>query len=571
VLVELRIRDFAIIDSLALPLAPGFNVLSGETGAGKSIVVGALSVLVGERASSDLVRTGAERATVEGVFDVRARDDVRALLDDRGVDVDDGTVVLKREIGAARTRAWANGSPVTAGVLAELGRALVNIHGQHEAQALLDGGAQRRILDAFGGADALARDVRDRFARLASLTRERDERDRQRAEARRREDWLRHVVREVGDAKLRPGEDQALEEEMRRLSHAVELRQASGDTAGTLDGDGESIVARLGAVQRALTSLQRIDPTLTRLQEPFDAAYYQLQELSRELAAYAEGLESDPGRLAEVERRRDEIHRLTKKYGGTEASALAQYDDARRELALIDDAQSGSDPLARDVADAQAALDAAAAKLTSARKKAAGRLATEVEALFPSLGLSDGRFAAELRPLPECGPDGAEDVEFTAALNVGHAARAIARIASGGELSRVMLAIKTILARLDQVPTLVFDEVDAGIGGAVALHVGDAMRRVADHHQVLAITHLAQIAARAHHHIVVAKQSSQGVTTADTQVVADELRVRELARMLGGDPDSDVSREHARELLVSATPSSPPTTARTRAPRSGRR
>src|SRR5256885_10639147 len=219
-LVELRIRDFAIIDSLALPFAPGFNVLTGETGAGKSIIVGALSVLVGERGSVDLIRTGAEKATVEGVFDLRSREDLRAHFDARGVDLDEGTVVLKREIGHTRTRAWANGTPVTAGVLAELGRVLVNIHGQHEAQTLLDPSAQRRILDAFGEADALATAVRERHARVSALERERAERDRRRADARKREDWLRHVVPELADAKLKPGEASSLADEMRRLEHA---------------------------------------------------------------------------------------------------------------------------------------------------------------------------------------------------------------------------------------------------------------------------------------------------------------------------------------------------------------
>jgi DNA repair protein RecN (Recombination protein N) len=570
VLVELRIRDFAIIDALTLPFAPGFNVLTGETGAGKSIIVGALSVLVGERATSDLVRTGADKATVEGVFDLRSRADLRAHFDERGVDVDDGTVVLKREVGA-RSRAWANGTPVTAGVLAELGRALVNIHGQHEAQSLLDPAAQRRILDAFGGAEPLAGAVRDAHDRLAALERDRADRDRRRSAARTREDWLRHVVREVGDAKLKPAEDTALADEMRRLAHAEELRQLSSEAAALLDGDGDAVLGRLGSVQRAITALRRIDPALERLREPYEAAYYQLQELARDLAAYGESAEADPERLAAVERRRDTIYKIIKKYGGSEESALAQLDDARRELALLDDALGGDDSIDQAAVAVREELGAAAERLTAARKRAAGKLASEVEALFPSLGLSDGRFGVELRVLPETGPDGAEDVEFAVALNVGHATRPLARIASGGELSRVMLAVKTILARLDRVPTLVFDEVDAGIGGAVALQVGDAMRRVAEHHQVFAITHLPQIAARGHHHIVVAKDARGGVTTADTAVVLDDARVVEVARMLGGDPQSPVSREHARELIASAVgPATSPTSGRTRAPKSGR-
>jgi DNA repair protein RecN (Recombination protein N) len=551
VLVELRIRDFVIIDSLVLPFAPGLNVLTGETGAGKSIIVGALSVLVGERAQSDLVRTGADKATVEGVFDLRARPDLRARFDERGVDVDDGTVVLKREIGASRTRAWANGSPVTATVLADLGRSLVNIHGQHEAQTLLDAGEQRRILDAFAAATPVADDVRAAHERWSRAVRDHDARDRRRAEASKREDWLRHVVREISEARLKPGEDATLAEEMRRLSHAEELRTLSASAAEALDADGEAVLARLGDVQKALASLQRIDPSLERLQEPFDAAYYQIEELARELAAYAESAESDPARLAAVEARRDLIFRLVKKYGGTEASALEQLDESKRELALLDDGTDGG-ASERAVRETRAALDVVAQKLTAARVRAAASLGREVEALFPGLGLADGRFAVEFVTLDTPGPDGAEEVHFTVALNAGHPNRALSRIASGGELARVMLALKTILARLDAVPTLIFDEVDAGIGGAVALQVGDAMRRVADHHQVFAITHLAQIAVRAHHHIVVAKNAKGGVTTAETSVVDGDHRVRELARMLGGDAESDVSRAHARELIAAA-------------------
>lgn len=574
-LSELRIRDFAIIDSLALPFAPGFNVLTGETGAGKSIIVGALSVLVGERANADVIRAGADKATVEGEFDVRARTELRALFDERGVDVDDGTVVLKREIGASRTRAWANGTPVTATILAELGRALVNIHGQHEAQTLLDPAAQRRILDAFAGCAALADDVRSRYDRVAALRRDLGARDRERTDALKREDWLRHVVRELADAKLKPGEDASLADELRRLSHAEELRRLSADAARMLDSDGDAVLARLGEVRRSLAALTRIDPALARLQEPFDAAFYQAQELARDLAAYAETAESDPARLATVERRRDTIYRLIKKYGGTEESAIAQLEESRRELALVDDAVGGDDSLRREADAATKALDVAASALTAERTKAAQKLAREVEQLLPSLGLADGRFAVTVRALPETGADGAEDIEFGAALNVGHASRPLSRIASGGELSRVMLALKTILARLDGVPTLVFDEVDAGIGGAVALRVGDAMRGVAEHHQVFAITHLAQIAARAHHHIVVEKGAKRGVATADTRAVSDSAREREIARMLGGDPESGVSREHARELLASASKSvaavTAPTGARTRAAKSGRR
>jgi len=572
VLLELRIRDLAIIDSLALPFTAGLNVLTGETGAGKSIIVGALSVLVGERATSDLIRTGAEKALVEGVFDVAERRDLRDAFDAHGIDVDEGTVVLKREIGASRTRAWANGTPVTTAVLAELGRALVNIHGQHEAQQLLDPSVQRRMLDAFGLAEDLARNVRDAAERYAQLVRERDARAASRADAKKREDWLRHVARELGDARLKPGEDAALADELRVLSHGKDLRETSAEAAARLDGDDDAILGRLADVHRALTSLQRIDPSVAKLQEAYDTSYYQLQELARELGAYSERVDADPARLAAVERRRDLVVRLIRKYGGSEDAALAQLADVKRELALLDDVADENGAATDAMVDsARGQLASLARELTTARSNAGRKLADAVQTILPHLGLSGGQFGIELRPLPAIGADGAEDVEFMVALNVGHPVRPLARIASGGELSRVMLAIKTILARLDRVPTLVFDEVDAGIGGAIGTQVGDAMRRVADHHQVFAITHLPQIAVRAQHHIVVAKNAAGGVTTAGTTVVDGEARIQELARMLGGDPDSAVSREHARELIAAVSAANAPRASRTREKKSGRR
>ncbi|MBX3172937.1 MAG: DNA repair protein RecN [Gemmatimonadaceae bacterium] len=549
-LTSLRIKQLAIIDDVTLPLAPGFNVLSGETGAGKSIIVGALGLLIGERASSDLVRTGADKASVEGVFDLNGRSDVLSMLDARGIECDEGLLVLKREVAAGgRARAWVNGSPVTAGVLAEVGRALVNVHGQHEAQALLEPEAQRRILDAFGEAEREVAAVSAAWdaasaAReaVASLQARRDE-------ASKRADYLAHVAKEIAEAKLREGEESRLDDEARRLSHAEELQQLIGDLTSTLDqGDGSPMQA-LGHLQKPLAALQKIDPSTARLQELYDNAWYALEELAREAVSYAEGVEHDPARLDEVERRRDLLFRLQKKYGGSLEAVLRTGREAQAELDLLDTASLDLRGLEARVRETGEALTQAAAALSKRRVAAARALAKAVEARLPDLGMPDGRFLVELRERAEVGAVGAEDVEFRVALNVGHEARALARVASGGELARVMLALKTILAQLDQVPTLIFDEVDAGIGGRTGLMVGDAMRDVAAHHQVFAITHLPQIAARAHHHIVVQKAAKGGVTTSDVGVVDAEDRVDEIARMLGGDAESATSREHARELL----------------------
>ena len=559
-LTELRIRNLAIIEQLTLPLAPGFNVLSGETGAGKSIIVGALGLLLGERADSNVVRGGADKATVEGDFDIGDRPALRALLDQRGIDCADGVLVLKREVAATgRGRAWVNGSTVTIGVLAEIGTRLVSLHGQHESHALLDDDSQREILDAFGEAAAHRDDVRAAASELAGVRRDVADLRQRASEAGRRADWLRHVAHEIADAKLEAGEDVRLDDEARRLEHADELRTLAGGLSETLEGDEEALLTRLGGLQRNLAHLVKIDPSMSRLQESFDAGYYALEAMARELQAYADAVELDPERLSEVQRRRDLLFKLVRKHGPTLADVMAAGTRAEQELALVDGAGEGLAVLEVREGAAREALQRAAAVLTRRRTAAATRLAGAVDQLLPSLGMPDGRFAAALLPLQEPGPTGAESVEFRVALNVGHDARALSRVASGGEMSRVMLALKTILARVDDVPTLVFDEVDAGIGGRVGLQVGDAMRQVAGHHQVFAISHLPQLAARAHHHILVQKGARGGVTSADVRVLQGDDRVLEVARMLGGDPESDVSRAHARELLdAAAEPGAPP-------------
>jgi len=553
-LTELRIRNFAIIESVTLPLAEGFNVLSGETGAGKSIIVGALGLLLGERASADLIRSGADKATVEGVFDVANVNGIVKLADERGIDVEDDTLVLKREIAAGgRGRAWINGAPVTATVLAEIGRQLVNLHGQHDAQTLLDGDSQRRILDAFGGAESQASEVRRIYGELSRVRREIAALSSRRAEAEKRADYLKHVAKEIEDARLSPGEDSKLEDEARVLENADELRTLASTLNDLLSGEESSVLTRLGAAQRPLTSIERIDPSAARMQELFDAGFYALQELARSVEDYAGSVDLDPARLEEVRQRRDRLFGLLKKYGPTLDNVIETGRSARAELDLIDTAQFDLAKLTAQEADSRRWLSTEAEKLSDMRISAGKKLAESVDALLPQLGMPDGKFTVALIARDEATAEGAEDVEFRVALNIGHEDRPLARVASGGELSRVMLALKTILARVDQVPTLIFDEVDSGIGGRVGLQVGDTLRRVAKEHQVFAISHLPQIAARAHHHIVVAKGAKGGVTTADISVLEGPSRVNEIARMLGGDPESKVSRAHAKELLESAT------------------
>lgn len=552
-LIELRIRNVAIIDNVTLSIAPGFNVLTGETGAGKSIIVGALGLLLGERGHADVIRSGEERASVEGVFEAADDTAVDSLLEEHGIERDGAQIVLRREIlSNGRSRAWVNGSTVTASQLAEVGRRLVDLHGQHDSQALLHPDAQLRILDAYAGCSELAARVLDAFSTLQRIAEERRQLTEKRAEAERRSDYLRHVVGEIDEAKPQPDEDVRIDEEVRRLAHVEELRKHAASMSEGLDDDSVGILRHLAGVRRSLTAAERMDPSLGRLGEIVDGAMDGLSELSRELRDYESSLDADPERLSRLERRRDTLYRLTSKYGGSIRSVLEVLRTSRAELDLVDSAVLDLRSLASQETEARSRLVQLAAELSEQRSRGASGLSRDVTRLLPALGMSDGEFEVARTPLAEPGPSGAEAVEFRVTLNVGHESRPLARVASGGELSRVMLALKSVLAQLDRTPTLVFDEVDTGIGGRVALQVGDAMRRLAAHHQVLAITHLAQIAARGHRHVVVSKDASGGVTTAGITTVENEDRVAEIARMLGGDAGSETSRAHARELLGAA-------------------
>ena len=553
-LIELRIRNIAVIDSVVLSLAPALNVLTGETGAGKSLIVGALGLLTGDRAMGDRLRTGAERGSVEGVFDIGARDGPRheiwERLDSRGLDVDEGVIVLKRELTAnGRSRAWVNGTPVTLAVLSEFGAQLVSVHGQHEAQLLLQPDAQRHMLDRFGDARELVSDVGSLFAKLHALEATRAERDTLRRTAEKRADYLRFIASEIGNANPVDGEDEKMDAEIRVLAHAQEIRALSSQTAALIDGEEPAVLAQLRAARRSLVTLAKFNPAAEKWLATFDDASYSLNEIANELTTLGEELEANPARLIALEARRDTLHQLSRKYGPTTAEVRATLKSAQDELALVDGGAQDAQTLAEQSRATKVALEAAAASLSKARVTAAKSLGRAVSDLLPELGMIDGAFGVALESLHHIGAHGAESVAFHVSLNNGSDVRPLSRVASGGELARIMLALSTVLARLQEVPTLVFDEVDAGVGGTVAWQVGALMRRVAGHHQVLAISHLAQIAARAHHHVVVRKADVSGVTSADTTVVSGDERVVEIARMLGGDSDREVSRAHARELL----------------------
>ncbi|HYT03252.1 MAG TPA: DNA repair protein RecN [Gemmatimonadales bacterium] len=552
-LTELRVRDLAVIADVTLPLTPGLNVLTGETGAGKSMLVDALALLLGERASSEIVRPGAQKTVIEGAFEFTPTALSRLLppFTALGVEVEEGRLVLKREIsGEGRSRAWVNGSPTTVGVLAQLGALLVDLHGQHETQSLLKPDAQRDILDAFADAAVERTAVRDAYERFRELERRAEALAAQREEVRRKADYLRHVVDEIARAAPQLGEVETLATEAQRLAHADELGRLSRELEQALDTAGLARAAKLVA------GLERLDPSVATWQALLDGAFANVEELAQAARDYAAGIEADPGRLATVEQRRDVLFRLMQKYGPALPDVLATRDQAARELELLDTADLDLRAIAEQRATAAAAFTRACAALTGKRTQGAERLAGAVNELLPALGMPGGRFVADLSPLPSPRGDGAEGVVFQVQLNVGLDARPLARVASGGELSRIMLALKVVLTQHDAVPALVFDEVDQGIGGEVGGRVGEALAVVAqggrggarDQRQALVITHLPQIAAYADHHLVVAKAATRGVATSDVQVVAGDARVRELARMLG-DADMGTAVRHAEELL----------------------
>src|SRR2546421_4890119 len=549
-LTELRVRDLAVIADVTLPFEPGLNVLTGETGAGKSMVVDALSLLLGERASADVVRPGADKTIVEGAFEFASAVH-RHLLSPfaaLGIELEEGRLVLKREVlREGKSRAWVNGSPTTIGVLAQIGALLVDLHGQHETQSLLHPDAQRDILDAYADADVERVAVRDAHARLKELEQRESDLTTRQAEVRRKADYLRHVLTEIETAAPKLGEDEALDTESKRLAHAEELGRLARELEEAMDAAG------LTKAQKILGSLLRLDPSVSKWQELLDAAFTSSAELAQAARAYASDIEADPERLSAVEQRRDLLFRIQQKHGPTIADVLASRDTAARELELLDTADLDLRTIAADREQAGAEVTRATEALTEKRVAGAKKLARAVNKVLPALGMEGGKFSAELPRRTTHDARGAEEVIFQVRLNEGLDSRPLARGASGGELSRVMLALKVVLAAHDAVPTLVFDEVDQGIGGEAGGRVGEALTAVSrEGRQAVVITHLPQIAVYADQHLVVAKGAKGGVATSDVRVAEGETRVKEIARMLG-DADMATARRHAVELLRTAS------------------
>ncbi|MDT8368636.1 MAG: DNA repair protein RecN, partial [Longimicrobiales bacterium] len=529
-LIELRIRNFAVADDVTLTLGAGLNVLSGETGAGKSILIDALALLLGERASSADVRTGTDRASVEAVFDVTGSPDLVERLEELGLASEEGLLLLRREVQVeGRNRAWVNGSPSTATVVGEIGTRLVDLHGQHEHQTLLSRAAQRTLLDAFAGADEVAARVRDAWSRLrearATLT-SHGERVR---ELESRGDFLRFQLSEIDAAGIEVGEEASLREESTRLEHARELAETAGSAHDLLYGGEDTVSDHLAQIRTELRSAARIDRTLDEIASLVDEAYLAAVEAGRAAARYADGIEIDPSRLAELQRRLDTLFRLKRKYGPELEDVLDTAARLRSEVEALDDAEADAGALEAEVTRAAEALEEEAAQLGAMRREAAHRLREGVERLLPELGMPGALFEVRLDPLDEIEAGGGERIDFLVSLNPGFPRRPLARVASGGELSRVMLALKSVLAEVDDVPTLVFDEIDAGIGGEVATAVARRLEALGRARQVFVITHLPQLASRAGEHLLVWKGEADGVAATRVERLEGEARVREIA------------------------------------------
>ena len=547
-ITELRVRNLATVSEATLHLGPGLNVLTGETGAGKSMLVDALALLLGERADVQTLRPGANRAVVEGVVE-----DIDAPLARRieslGLDVDEGRIIIRREVAAeGRSRAWVNGSPTTVKVLARLGAVLVDLHGQHDTQSLLRPDVQRDILDDFAGAAPERQAVRDGYETLKALDAEYQSLSDRRGEIERRADYLRHVVEEIDDAALEAGEDGLLDREAGLLGEADAIEALARSLLDALDEGDAAALKALGEADRTVGNLERLDSEVAAWRELLDGAYANVSELARLVSAYVDGIDHSPGRLAEVETRRDLIARLKGKHGATIEAVLQTRDQVRAELDILDTADIDLKGLAARRAAASTALASVCGSLTEKRSAAAGRLTRAVDRLLPALGLQGGQLTVELTPLEEAGPAGHEAVAFLVRLNEGMDARPLGKAASGGELSRIMLALKVVLAQHDRIGTLIFDEVDQGIGGEVGAQVGASLAEIATRRQVLVITHLPQIAGHADRHLVVSKASHDGMATSAVETIHGEDRVLEVARMLG-DAESESARKHARELV----------------------
>jgi DNA repair protein RecN (Recombination protein N) len=557
VLEEIRIAQLGVIESTTLELGPGLTVITGETGAGKTMVVTALGLLLGARADSGAVRTGARTARVEGVVDSSGLAGFAEAVDEAGGEVEDGRVVLARNLSAeGRSRAFVGGASVPVTKLAEVTEVLVAVHGQSDQHRLLQQRAQREALDRFGGPPlaALLATYTHLYQRLKATERELDEVVTSARDRAREADVLRFGLGEIEAVAPTSGEDVALSAEESRLGFADTLRTAAESARESLSSDDPTAHDALSTTSAARTLLDGVrdhDAEAGELADRLAEITYLLSDVAADVASYASRLETDPHRLAAVSERRAALTALTRKYGETidEVLAWAQVSAAR--LLDLDGTDERIETLRAEREVLAAGLDDAAEALSSARSEAAGRLSAQVTAELALLAMPDATFDITVTRTGFTS-SGVDDVEFRLAANLGSGPRPLHKGASGGELSRVMLALEVALAGTSPVPTFVFDEVDAGVGGAAAVEVGRRLAELARTAQVLVVTHLPQVAAYADRHVLVEKSDDGSVTSSGLSVLDDESRERELSRMLAGLADSDTALAHARELLTVA-------------------
>ncbi len=556
---EVRIQGLGVIDEAVLDLSPGFNVVTGETGAGKTMVVTSLGLLFGGRADPQRVRPGAARATVEGRIVVDPTGRVAARVAEAGAELDEDTLIITRSVSAeGRSRAHLGGRSVPVSTLLTLADDLVAVHGQSDQQRLLQPGRQRAALDRYAG-DALAKPLRaytaayQRHRQVTALLEELTTRARERAQE---ADMLRFGLEEIEKAEPKAGEDAELAAEAERLGHADTLRTAATTAHEALLGDPDApavtpadVMSLLGTARAALDGVRGHDDTLGQLADRLAEAGYLISDVATELAAYAESVEADPVRLAAVQERRAELAGLTRKYGDSVDEVLAWAQRSAARLAELEGDDERIEELRAEHAELTERLRELAAELTAIRTRAAERFSAAVTEELTALAMPHARIVVNVTPTEEFGPYGADEVELRLVAHPGAPPLPLNKGASGGELSRVMLAIEVVFAGADPVPTFVFDEVDAGVGGKAAVEIGRRLARLARSAQVIVVTHLPQVAAFADRHLLVAKSDDGSVTRSGVTVLDGEARVRELSRMLAGLEDSELGRAHAEELL----------------------
>ncbi len=553
-LTTLRIKNLALVADLTLELQPGLNVITGETGAGKSILIGALNLVLGERADRNLIRSGSENCSVEAVFDVRKlKAPLNAFLDGNGLEpCEDGQLVLKRTFTNAGTnKQFVNGSPTTLQTLGTIGEWLVDIHGPHDHQSLLHAAKQLSIIDAFGGlqpaCDAFTALVRQRSAieadKAALIVDEKTYAQ--------QIDLLRFQVREIRDARLQPDEETQLEQDYQRASNAAKLLELSQAALILLSEEDNSLLSQASSLGRTLHELQRVDAAAASLTSFHEQASASLAELQAELSRYADRIELDPARLNELEERLNLVHSLKRKYGSSLAEVITFGDDAARKLQSLEQRDEEVARLNAALTKLDTELQRAGKELSAQRQKLIPQLSKAVIKQLGALGFKQSHFDVGIETAA-ANPQstGFDTIEFQFAPNPGEPPRPLRAIASSGEMARVMLALKTVLAAVDEIPVLIFDEVDANVGGETANAVGEKMRQISKQRQVLCITHLAPVAAHSDAHYVVSKLVKAGRTTSEIALLGKVERVEELARMLGG--QSEAARKHAEALLATA-------------------